>query len=160
MQSEALIPWNSVLAFLESRRGLLDAVVFSGGEPTLQPALYEAVADVRKLGFRVGLHTAGMNPKGFVQLLPLLDWVGFDVKASFANYARITGVVHSGEYALASLHSLLASSVPYEVRTTWHPSLLSVEDMGKLKEELHSLGVTHHVVQRFRSHGTRQAKGE
>jgi pyruvate formate lyase activating enzyme len=150
-----LIAWASILDFLAGRRGLLDAVVFSGGEPTLQPAILDAVQDVRKLGFRAGLHTAGMHPEGFVQLLPLLDWVGFDVKAPFAEYAHITGVEHSGDKALASLRSLLASSVAYEVRTTWHPALLSLDDMYKLKEELLSLGVTHYVIQRFRSRGTR-----
>jgi pyruvate formate lyase activating enzyme len=85
----------------------------------------------------------------------LLDWVGFDVKASFADYAHITGVERSGDKALASLRSLLASDVPYEVRTTVHPALLSLDDMHKLKEELLSLGVTHYAIQRFRSQGTR-----
>ncbi len=154
-QSPVPVAWDSVLAFLSSRRGLLDAVVFSGGEPTLQPVLLEAVGEVRRLGFRVGLHTAGMNPEPLRQLLPSLDWVGLDVKAPFADYARITGVQQSGERALASLRHLLGSGVEYEVRTTWHPALLSLEDLCRLKEELGSLGVTHYVVQRFRSQGAR-----
>jgi pyruvate formate lyase activating enzyme len=155
VHSEQLISWNSILDFLASRRGLLDAVVFSGGEPTLQPAILDAAKDVRKLGFRVALHTAGMNPECFVQLLPLLDWVGFDVKECFADYAHITGVERSGDKALESLRSLLASDVPYEVRTTVHPTLLSLNDMRKLKAELLSLGVTHYVIQRFRFQGAR-----
>lgn len=154
-QGDQLVSWSSILDFLASRRGLLDAVVFSGGEPTLQPAILDAVKDACKLGFRVGLHTAGMNPECFVQLLPLLDWVGFDVKASFADYAHVTGIERSGDKALASLRSLLASDVPYEVRTTVHPALLSLDDMHKLKEELLSLGVTHYVIQCFRSQGAR-----
>jgi len=154
-QGDVPISWPSILDFLADRRGLLDAVVFSGGEPTLQSALLYAVEDVRKLGFRVGLHTAGMIPERFVQLLPVLDWVGFDVKAPFADYAHITGVECSGDKALESLRSLLASGVPYEVRTTVHPALLSLDDMCKLKEELLSLGVTHYVIQCFRSQGTR-----
>jgi organic radical activating enzyme len=68
-----LVSWSSILDFLASRRGLLDAVVFSGGEPTLQPAILDAVKDACKLGFRVGLHTAGMNPECFVQSGYLLD---------------------------------------------------------------------------------------
>jgi pyruvate formate lyase activating enzyme len=150
-----LISWTSILDFLVNRRGLLDAVVFSGGEPTLQPAILDAVKDARKLGFRVGLHTAGMNPECFAQLLPLLDWIGFDVKASFADYVRITGVERSGEKALASLRSLLACHILYEVRTTWHPTLLSPDNMCKLQEELLDLGVTHYAVQHFRSQGSR-----
>jgi pyruvate formate lyase activating enzyme len=154
-QGDKPIAWSSILEFLASRRGLLDAVVFSGGEPTLQPAILDAVEDVRKLGFRVGLHTAGMNPECFVQLLSLVDWVGFDVKAPFADYVRITGIEQSGEKALASLRSMLVSDVLYEVRTTVHPALLSLDDMRKLREELLDLGVTHYAVQRFRSQGTR-----
>ncbi len=154
-RGSVLVSWGSVLAFLSSRRGLLDAVVFSGGEPTLQPALLEAVEEVRRLGFRVGLHTAGMNPEPLRQLLLSIDWLGFDVKAPFADYARITGVQHSGERALASLRHLLASGVEYEVRTTWHPDLLSLEDLYRLKEELRSLGVAHYVIQQFRYQGVR-----
>ena len=67
-----------MLAWLQNRRGLLDGVVFSGGEPTLQPGLEAAAGQVRELGFRVGLHTAGSAPAALREVLPLLDWVGFD----------------------------------------------------------------------------------
>ncbi len=148
------ISWSSVLNFLGSRRNLLDAVVFSGGEPTLQPALLDAIGEVRALGFRVGLHTAGMAPDRFAALLPSLDWVGFDVKATFGAYSRITGVERSGDNALKSLRSLLATHVPYEVRTTIHPALLSLTDMLELKAQLLELGVENFVVQQFRMQGT------
>jgi len=148
-----LLSWPSIIEFLKSRVGLLDAVVFSGGEPTLQPALLDAVSQVRALGFRVALHTAGMAPERFAQLLPLLDWVGFDVKAPFADYARITGVEGSGDSALESLRLLLASHLPYEVRTTLHPALLSLADMLALKSQLLALGVSTFAVQRFRPQG-------
>ncbi len=65
--------WPDLLAWLGCRRGLLDAVVFSGGEPTADPALPQAVDEVRALGFRVGLHTAGMLPRRLRTLLPRLD---------------------------------------------------------------------------------------
>jgi pyruvate formate lyase activating enzyme len=155
MQTETQIFWPEVFAFLESRRGLLDGIVFSGGEPTLQPALALAVHAVRGLGFRVGLHTAGIVPERFASLLPLLDWVGFDVKAPSRAYARITGVNESGDKALASLRLLLASGIPYEVRTTFHPALLSLAEMLELRDQILSLGVTHYAIQRFRPVGTR-----
>lgn len=153
-ESESCLPWDEVVAFLESRKGLLDGVVFSGGEATLQASLLDAVQEVWKLGFRIGLHTAGMAPERFEKLLPWLDWVGFDVKAPFADYAKITQVEKSGETARASLRLLLASGVPFEARTTLHPALLSLDTMLKLKEELLGLGVTDYAVQRFRSEGT------
>lgn len=151
--TESQIPWQEVLTFLESRRGLLDGVVFSGGEPTLQPALLRAVQAAKALGFRVGLHTGGMLPERFASLLPWVDWVGFDVKAPFHAYPRITGVDQSGDRALASLQLLLESGTPYELRTTLHPALLSTVDMLELKDQLLVLGVTHYAVQRFRAQG-------
>jgi pyruvate formate lyase activating enzyme len=154
MQAETQIPLPEVFAFLESRRVLLDGVVFSGGEPTLQPALLDAVQAVRNLGLRVGLHTAGMAPERFKSLLPWIDWVGFDVKAPFSAYSSITGVEQSGDKALASLRLLLASDTAYEVRTTFHPALLSLAEMVELRDELLSLHVKNYVVQLFRSAGT------
>lgn len=158
MHAETFILWPEILAFLQSRRGLLDAVVFSGGEPTLQPALLDAVHAVRDLGFRVGLHTAGITPERFEALLPWIDWVGFDVKAPFGAYARITGVDGSGDKALASLRLLLTSGIPYEVRTTFHPALLTLADLIELRDQLLSLGVTHDVIQQFRAAGTREGR--
>jgi pyruvate formate lyase activating enzyme len=137
---------------------LLDGVVFSGGEPTLQPALLDAIQAVRNLGFRIGLHTAGMAPERFAALLPWIDWVGFDVKAPFSVYSRITGVEQSGEKALASLRLLLASGIQYEVRTTFHPALLTLADMLELRDQLLALGVTNYVIQRFRSAGTQAGR--
>ncbi|NJO54558.1 MAG: anaerobic ribonucleoside-triphosphate reductase activating protein [Bacteroidales bacterium] len=146
------IAWPDVLAFLEARRGLLDGVVFSGGEPTVQAALPAAVRAVRALGFRVGLHTGGGVPERLKAVLALLDWVGFDVKASFDDYARITGVPGSGEAARASLRLLLASGVACDLRTTVHPALLDDAALARLEDELAALGVTSRL-QPFRAGG-------
>ena len=62
--------WPEILAWLPRRRGLLDAVVFSGGEATFQPGLPEALRAVRALGFKAGLHTGGPLPGRFAQCLP------------------------------------------------------------------------------------------
>jgi len=144
------------MAFLGTRVNLLDGVVFSGGEPTVQAALMDAIADVRKLGFRVGLHTGGPNPARLAGILPLVDWVGFDVKAPFAEYERITRVPDSGDRALASLRALIASGVPYEVRTTVHPDLLGDEDLERLSIELAEEGVARWAVQAYRPDGARE----
>ncbi len=154
MEADEAISWKSVIDFLSTRRGLLDAVVFSGGEPTLQSVLLDAITEVRALGFQIGLHTAGMAPERFEALLPLLDWVGFDVKAPFDAYPRITGVERSGEKAKASLQLLLASGISYEVRTTVHSILLSSRDLMELREQLVDLSVENFVVQLFRPDGT------
>jgi pyruvate formate lyase activating enzyme len=88
------------------------------------------------MGFGVGLHTGGFNPGLLRQLLPLLDWIGLDIKAPRHAYARITGVPRSGEAAWESLDLTLGSSVPYEVRTTYHPDLLTESDLRTLAREL------------------------
>lgn len=152
-RGEEHVEWSTVFDFLKSRAGLLDAVVFSGGEPTLQPSLPAAIEEVKRMGFRIGLHTAGVAPNRLAPLLPWLDWVGFDIKAPFDDYARITGAARSGEQALASLRLLLASGIDFEARTTVHPGLLSAEDLAAIKRNLLALGVRRYVLQRFRPDG-------
>ncbi len=115
------LPWPQVMDFLRRRQGLLDAVVFSGGEPTLQRGLGEAMDEVRSLGFRIGLHTAGIYPRRLTALLPRLDWVGLDIKALPEDYPALTGAPDAGARAWRSLHLLLASGIPLEVRTTLSP---------------------------------------
>ena len=147
------IAWGEVLAFLQTRQRLLDGVVFTGGEPTMQGALFDAIADVRALGFLVGLHTGGQFPERLARLLPHIDWVGFDVKAPWGEYERVTGVAGSGELARESLTLLVESGVPFEARTTVHPALLSADDVVELAEQLSSAGVRTYALQGFRPHG-------
>jgi pyruvate formate lyase activating enzyme len=152
-RSDAQIDWADVLAFLERRRGLLDAVVFSGGEPTLQPALPDAIRSVRAMGYRIALHTAGIHPRRLAELLPMIDWVGMDVKTRFHRYAEVTGVPGSGERARRSVELILASGVPHEFRTTVHPRLLPAEALEALADDLVRLGVRRYVLQAFRPTG-------
>jgi pyruvate formate lyase activating enzyme len=148
-----VLSWDEVEAFLQRRQGLLDAVVFSGGEPTLhlRKGLLEAVQCVRGMGFKIGLHTGGVNTKGLAKLLPYLDWVGFDIKAPFESYATITGVPNSGKPALESAKLLLQSGVAYEFRTTVHPHLLNESDLLELATLLAELGVQRYVLQDCRT---------
>jgi pyruvate formate lyase activating enzyme len=152
-RGENEIPWGDVMAFLRRRQGLLDGVVFSGGEPTLQPELADAMREVRALGFKIGLHTGGAYPRRLAEVLPLVDWVGLDAKAPFADYARITGVAGSGAPALTSFEHVLASGVDHEIRTTVHPALLSDADVISLAQDLSARGAKHYVIQAFRSQG-------
>lgn len=144
-------PWEDVLAFLQRRQGLLQAVVFSGGEATLQPGLAAAMVTVRQMGFKVGLHTAGIKPAALALVLPLCDWVGFDVKASRQDSTRITGIPGSGTANWQSLDLLLDSGVAFECRTTVHWQLLSDKQLLALATTLAGRGVRHFVVQLARS---------
>lgn len=145
--------WDQVMSLLSRRKGLIDAVVFSGGEPTLDPALKDAVLEVRALGFGIGLHTSGSYPERLAEVLPLLDWVGMDVKAPFDRYERITGIARSGVKAKSCVEQILASGVAHEFRTTIHPSLLSREEIAELADALAKMGVQNYALQKFRATG-------
>ena len=149
--------WPDVLDWLLRRRGLLDAVVFSGGEPTLQAGLADAMRAVRALGFKVGLHTAGAYPKQLRTVLSLCDWVGLDIKAPFAGYDAITGVPGSAQRVRDSLAALVASGVAHECRTTVHQSLHRLRDLLDLSDELLMAGAECYVLQPFRAAGCRDS---
>ena len=111
------IPWAEVRAFLERRRGLLDAVVFSGGEPTLQRGLADAMREVKAMGYLVGLHTAGGVPGRLAEVLPLVDWVAMDLKGGFEAHERVTRVRGSARRARQSYAFIRASGVAREFHT-------------------------------------------
>lgn len=150
--------WRDILARLAARRGLLDAVVFSGGEPLLQRGLRGAMQEVRALGFKVGLHTGGAYPERLAAILPLCDWVGMDIKAPFARYDAVTGSPGSAARARASLEILVASGVAHECRTTVHRALHNLHELLALAEDLLLQGVECYVLQPFRSQGCRDAR--
>jgi len=129
--------WDRLEAFLDDRRGLLEAVVFSGGEPTVQAALPEAMRAVRDKGFLVGLHTAGIYPERLKAVLPFTDWVGLDIKAPLdVRYDRVTGRPHSAARIERSLAMVQASGVSYQLRTTVHPELLGPADCRRIESEM------------------------
>jgi pyruvate formate lyase activating enzyme len=145
------IPWREIESLLARRNGLLDAVVFSGGEPTLQGSLAAAMERTKALGFKVGLHTAGCYPERLRRLLPFVDWVGLDIKATPRRYPEITGVPDSGRRAWTSLGLLLESGTSLEVRTTLMPHWRLSEDLEPLARRIAQAGVTSYVVQTCRT---------
>ena len=155
--ADSPLDWDEVMGFLHRRTGLLDGVVFSGGEPTMDPGLGHAIREVRALGYRIGLHTGGTHPRRLAQVLPDVDWMGLDIKADFDDYARVTRVAGSGEPARASLQAVLDSGVDFECRTTAHPDLIDADGLLALGQELADLGVRHYAVQIFRPQGCADA---
>lgn len=145
--------WEKFAVFLQTRRGILDAVVFSGGEPLVQPeALKEKIAEVRELGFKIGLHTGGYRPQAFAEVLPLVDWVGFDIKAPFDDnrYKEAVGGHGYLEKIRQSLDMLIASQKAFECRTTCDPRILSIEDIYSIAGFLKDKGVKEYYLQRYR----------
>ena len=161
------VAWDRVLELLQRRRGLLDAVVFSGGEPTRQAGLLDGIGQVKDLGYQVGLHTAGPYPRRLEQVLELVDWVGLDIKATPEKYRAITGVQRSAATAYQALDMVLQAQVPLQVRTTLDPTVLTVEDVALVQREVARRGVgrpgpdgvcrSEHVIQQVRSTGVSPA---
>lgn len=144
------LDFAATLAALGSRQGLLDGVVFSGGEPCAQAVLPAAISATRDFGFCVGLHTSGIFPVVLGRTLPELDWVGLDIKAPPPHFTKITGY-DGWRRVQQSLDLLLASDVPFETRTTWHPDLFSSRDLLTLAQQLQRQGVKEYAVQRLRT---------
>ncbi len=147
------LAWSTVMSLLRRRVGLIDAVVFSGGEPSIDAALEDAIREVRGLGFAVGLHTAGAYPQRLGAVLALVDWVGIDIKATARTYDAITGGSDTARLAMTSAQAVLASGVAHEFRTTVHPALHSPEDILSLAQTLSAMGVRNYALQQFRSTG-------
>ena len=145
------VSWGQVLDLLGRRQGLLDGVVFSGGEATRQRGLIDAARQVKDLGFQVGLHTAGAYPRTLKALLDmdLVDWVGMDVKALPGDYAAVAGPSVSAAKAEESLAALVSSKAAYEVRfTLWQGDL---EYAKKVAEWCRDRGVRSFVLQKLQT---------
>lgn len=150
--AEGAIDSDEFFKFLERRKSVLDAVVFSGGEPLLQPDLAEAVMAVKDLGYQIGLHTGGFSPTALAKVLPLVDWIGFDIKAPFVeeHYRRATGSHTKLADVLSSLYMILQSGKSFETRTTCDPRLLSINDIYTIADELAAKGVKNYHLQKYR----------
>ncbi len=152
VNAETNIVWEKFIDFLKQRKGILDAVVFSGGEPLVQKGLKEAVMEVRDLGYKIGLHTGGYSPSNFMEVLSLTDWVGFDIKAPLEQerYKEITGGAADVEKVKESLKILCQSGKHFECRTTCDPRFLSVDDIYKIADSLKTMGVKEYYLQKYR----------
>ncbi|WP_454737557.1 anaerobic ribonucleoside-triphosphate reductase activating protein [Cupriavidus necator] len=143
--------WPAVVDWLATRAGLLDGVVFSGGEPLSEARLPTLMRTVKALGFEVALHTAGIYPGRLAEVLPLLDWVGLDIKADADTHDALVGRPGGYQSVQASLALLLGASCPFECRTTWDPARLSEARLLALARKLASQGVRHYAVQACRT---------
>lgn len=127
---------ETVLDFLKKRKDLLDGVVISGGEPTLQEDLQDFIKAIKTMGFLVKLDTNGSNPEVLQELInqQLLDYIAMDVKHSKKKYRDLvkSDVAKSIQ---KSITIIMNSNVDYEFRSTLVPSYHSEEDvdsMGKM----------------------------
>jgi pyruvate formate lyase activating enzyme len=129
---------EELLSFLSGRKGLLDGVAFTGGEPMINPGLPELIRKIRDLGYAIKLDTNGYHPETLEMLLKegLIDYVAMDIKNSPAKYAMTSGLEQLDlEPVKRSISLLLEGDVDYEFRTTVLKEFHEADDfeeMGKM----------------------------
>lgn len=150
------VPEDAVLARLSTRRGKLDGVVVSGGEPTLHGDLAGFLAKIKALGFLVKLDTNGSRPATVRDLLAarLVDFVAMDIKAPWARYPEASGVPVDTDVLQETVALLRASGVEHQLRTTRWPGLTDTDAPAILAQTAGSP----HVWQPFRPLGNPPCK--
>lgn len=126
---------DDVFEFLDRRRGKLEGVVISGGEPTLQRDLIPFIGKIKAMGYLVKLDTNGSNPAVLRELfrLNMLDFIAMDIKAPFNKYSNICGVDTDIGNIRESIHIIENSRVGYRFRTTYDTDSLDGEDLDKIR---------------------------
>lgn len=114
------IPEEKFFNFLDTRKGLLDGVVVSGGEPTIWPDLPDFLKQIKEKGFLTKLDTNGTNPKIIERILKenLIDYIAMDIKMPLNEYESLSGVKTDGKILKQSVEIIKNSNIEYEFRTT------------------------------------------
>lgn len=144
---------EEIYTFLNKRKGLLDGVVFSGGECTLHPSFFRMLRKIKSMGFAIKIDTNGSKPEVLEEAIKeqLVDYVALDFKALPHSFEEITNsnLFESFEKSLAILNQ---SSIPYEVRTTVHTNLISEMDLKEMVKYLESRDYSgNYYIQFFRN---------
>ncbi|RJR23654.1 MAG: anaerobic ribonucleoside-triphosphate reductase activating protein [Desulfobacteraceae bacterium] len=143
---------NQVFEFLKSRRGLLDAVVISGGEPTIHGDLAELCAMIKEMDFSVKLDTNGSRPRVLKGLLKneLVDYFAMDVKTEPEAYSPILCQGLNPSELISSIDVIMERAPAYEFRTTCVRPMVNSATMEKMAKTLK--GATCYALQHFRNH--------
>lgn len=136
---------ETAFKILEDRKKYVDAVVVTGGEPTIHRDMPKFLKKLQEKGFTVKLDTNGLNSKTLEECLPFLDYVALDVKTSPEKYGNL-GAENADEL-LYTIEILKTEKVDYEFRTTVVPGLVQAADMHRICEM--AKGVKNFALQQF-----------
>ena len=133
VNGKGTLSFEEIFSFLHSRKNLLDAVVFSGGECVMHKNIIPLITKVKKMGFLVKIDTNGSSPDVMQQLLDqkLIDYVALDFKAPKSKFKAITKSDLYEPFE-KTLDVILKSEIPFEVRTTYHSDLLTEEHLMEM----------------------------
>lgn len=150
-RAEIAFSEDLILEFLASRAGMLDGLVITGGEPTVQPDLPDFARRIKSLGYEVKLDTNGSHPRMLSRLLVegLVDYVAMDIKAPFGRYSALAGIETPTEAIAESISLIAGSGVGHEFRTTLVDGMLSESDIPAIRSLLPP--GSKHRIQRYRN---------
>lgn len=142
------IPEEQVFSFLETRKNQLDAVVITGGEPTLQPDLIDFIKKIKDMGYFVKLDTNGSNPKVLEKIInqKLIDFIAMDIKAPFDKYNLVCCVPVDTDNIKLSVSLIKNSGIDFLFRTTYDKSKLFDKDIQTMTDFLKA--DTHYKIQK------------
>ena len=148
------VDWEDLAGYLRERRGWLDGVSITGGEPTIHDDLPLLCARLRELDMAVKVDSNGSRPLLLQEMLSrgLLDFVAMDLKTSLHRYAQVTRRPVDPARIEASIDAIIASGVPHEFRCTVVPGLVELSDLRQIAQRL--AGARALVLQQFRPQGT------
>jgi pyruvate formate lyase activating enzyme len=134
---------------LKNRKGLLEGVVLSGGEPTIHEDLLNYCLAIKSLDYSVKLDTNGSRPDVLTELMKhnAIDYIAMDIKTDPAGYEKVSGYKEAGKQILASIQILKSASIPFEFRTTCVKPFVSPDIMRKIAT--FAYGADRYVLQRF-----------
>ena len=140
---------KNFFSFLMSRKGRLDGVVISGGEPTIQKDIISFIEKIKKLGFSIKLDTSGVRPDVLEELLKkdLIDYVAMDIKAPFRKYETVIGTKVDVKKIQTSINLLLNSNILFEFRTTLVAHFHDLEDIIDMAKMVKKAPV--YILQKF-----------
>ncbi len=147
---ETRIPEEDVLAFLKGRKGMVDALVITGGEPTIHGEdLLSFMKKAKGIGLLVKLDSNGTNPDILEKAIKrkVVDYIAMDIKAPFRNYSKTVAMPVDTEAIKKSISLLMSSGVPYEFRTTLVKTLTPPEDILEIGKQIK--GAEAYYLQKF-----------
>jgi pyruvate formate lyase activating enzyme len=147
------LSFEKIISFLHSRKNLLDAVVFSGGECLLHKKVVSLIEETKKMGFLIKIDTNGSLPETMQQLLnqKLIDYIALDFKGPKSKFQAITKSDLYEPFE-KTLDLILKAEIPFEVRTTYHSDLLEEEDLREMIHFLESKNYTgNYYIQYFKN---------
>lgn len=158
LEKDMEVSKGELLEYLGSRKGLVDAVVITGGEPLIYGDIDSLVKEIKSLGFLVKLDTNGLYPEKLSRIIKKghLDYIAMDIKCPLMDYNAFSGDMRASEKIEKSIELIMNSGVDYEFRTTYVKGIHDIEDGDSITKPI--AGAKKYYIQNFRSGKTLDPK--